>query len=74
MSDSQFIEAFSSDPFVRDIHRRAMRVLNDPILDRHQRVFHIRKLQQILVEHQQKQKANVKSLFKERSTLRVRKA
>ena len=74
MSDSQFIEAYSSDPFVRDIHRRAMRVLNDPMLDRHQRVFHIRKLQQILVEHQQKQKANVKSPFKERSTLGVRKA
>jgi hypothetical protein len=64
MSDSQFIEAFSEDPFVRDIHRRAMRILNDPTLDRNQRVFHIRKLQKILVEHQQKQAAKEKSPFK----------
>ena len=54
MSDSQFIEAISPDPFVREIHRRAMRVLNDPMLDRNQRVTQIRKLQQILVEHQKK--------------------
>ena len=64
MSDSQFIEAFSTDPFVRDIHRRAMRILNDPTLDRNQRVFHIRKLQQILEDHQQNQSAKEKNLFK----------
>ena len=54
MSNSDFIEAFSPDPFVRDIHRRAMRVLNDSTLGRHQRELHIRKLQQILIEHQEK--------------------
>ena len=69
MSDSQFIEAFSSDPFVRDIHRRAMRILNDPMLDRNQRVFHIRKLQQILLEHQSKQAAKAELKPKTRPTL-----
>ena len=69
MSDSQFIEAFSSDPFVRDIHRRAMRVLNDPMLDRNQRVFHIRKLQQILLEHQSKLAAKAELKPKNRPTL-----
>ena len=54
MSDSHFIEAFSTDPFVRDIHRRAIRVLNDSTLGRYQREFHIRKLQQLLIEHQEK--------------------
>ncbi len=74
MSDSQFIEALSSDPIVRDIHRRAMRVLNDPMLDRNQRVFHIRKLQQILVEHQSKQaaKANLKPLARPTLSKKVR--
>ena len=55
MSDTSFIEAFSTDPVVRDIHRRVVRVLNDPTLERSQRVSHVRRLQQLLVDHQQKQ-------------------
>ena len=55
MSDTSFIEAFSTDPVVRDIHRRVVRVLNDPTLGRSQRVSHVRRLQQMLVDHQQKQ-------------------
>ena len=57
MSDTSFIEAFSTDPIVRDIHRRVVRVLNDPTLGRSQRVSHVRRLQQLLVDHQQKQAA-----------------
>ena len=37
MSNTQFIEAFSTDPFVRDIHRRALGYLNDPSLGRKER-------------------------------------
>ena len=57
MSDTSFIEAFSTDPVVRDIHRRVVRVLNDPTLERSQRVSHVCRLQQLLVDHQQKQAA-----------------
>ena len=57
MSDTSFIEAFSTDPIVRDIHRRVVRVLNDPTLGRSQRVNHVRRLQHMLLEHQQKQAA-----------------
>lgn len=57
MSTTTFVEATSADPVVRDLHRRAVRVLNDPSLDRQQREFHVRRLQSILREHQQKQAA-----------------
>jgi len=57
MSTTTFVEATSADPVVRDLHRRAVRVLNDPSLDRQQREFHVRRLQSILIEHQQKQAA-----------------
>ena len=57
MSDTPFIEALSTDPIVRDIHRRVVRVLNDPTLGRSQRVNHVRRLQHMLLEHQQKQAA-----------------
>ena len=50
-----FVESVSEDPFVRDLHRRAVRLLNDPSLDRQQREFHVRRLQGILLEHQAKQ-------------------
>ena len=52
-----FVEAASEDPFVRDLHRRAVRLLNDSSLDRQQREFHVRRLQGILLEHQAKQVA-----------------
>ena len=52
MSGTQFIEAFSTDPFVRDIHRRALAYLNDPSMDRKERETQIRRLQALLVDHQ----------------------
>lgn len=52
MSATTFVEANSADPYVRDLHRKAMRVLNDPSLDRQQREFHVRRLQAALLEHQ----------------------
>lgn len=54
MSTTQFIEATSTDPYVREIYRRVMGVLNDPSLDRAQREIRIRKLQATLREHQTK--------------------
>ena len=57
MSTTEFVEATSADPFVRDLHRKAVRLLNDPSLDRKQRELHIRRLQSILLEHQAKQVA-----------------
>ena len=37
MSNTTFIESQSSDPFVRELSRRAVRILNDQSLDRRQR-------------------------------------
>jgi hypothetical protein len=37
MSTTTFIEATSADPFIRDLHRQAVRLLNDPSLDRRRR-------------------------------------
>lgn len=37
MSNTTFIESQSSDPFVRELSRRAIRILNDQSLDRRQR-------------------------------------
>ena len=63
MSTTTFVEATSADPFIRDLHRRAVRVLNDPSLDRQQREFHVRRLQSILIEHQAKQEAKAARLL-----------
>lgn len=54
-TSTAFVEAVSEDPFVRELHRRAVRLLNDSSLDRQQREFHVRRLQGILLEHQAKQ-------------------
>jgi hypothetical protein len=62
MSSTQFVEAFSEDSFVRDLHRRAVRLLNDPTLDRKQREFHIKRLQSQLVAHQAKEAAKNRKL------------
>ncbi len=62
-----FVEAVSEDPFVRDLHRRAMRLLNDPSLDRQQREFHVRRLQDILLEHQAKQAAKAAHLAQKKA-------
>ena len=63
MSTTTFVEATSADPFIRDLHRRAVRLLNDPSLDRQQREFHVRRLQSILIEHQAKQDAKAARLL-----------
>jgi hypothetical protein len=62
MSTTTFVEATSADPFIRDLHRQAVRLLNDPSLDRRQREFHMRRLQSILIEHQAKQAAKAEKL------------
>ena len=62
-----FVEAVSEDPFVRDLHRRAVRFLNDPSLDRKQREFHVRRLQGILLEHQAKQVAKAAQLAQKKA-------
>ena len=62
MSATTFVEATSADPFVRDLHRKAVRLLNDSSLDRQQREFHVRRLQSILLEHQAKEAAKAEKL------------
>lgn len=62
-----FVEAVSEDPFVRELHRRAVRVLNDPSLDRQQRELHVRRLQVILLEHQAKQALMAAKLAQKKS-------
>ena len=52
MSTTTFVEAHSADPYIRELHRKAVRLLNDPTLDRQQREFHVRRLQAALLEHQ----------------------
>ena len=68
MSTTTFVEATSADPFIRDLHRRAVRVLNDPSLDRQQREFHVRRLQSILLEHQAKQDAKAARLLAKKAS------
>ena len=62
MSTTTFIEATSADPVIRELHRKAVRLLNDPSLDRRQREFHVRRLQSVLMEHQAKQAAKTARL------------
>ena len=66
MSNTQFAEVTSNDPFVQKLGRRAIGLLNDPTLERWQRERHIRKLQNLLLEHQAKQaaKANLQEAKK----------
>ena len=62
MSITTFVEATSADPFVRALHRKAVRLLNDPSLDRRHREFHMRRLQSILIEHLAQQSAMAEKL------------
>lgn len=62
MSNAVFVEALSSDPFVKELHRRVVRLLNDPSLDRQQREFHIRRNQSLLLAHQARQSAKAQRL------------
>lgn len=55
MSNTAFVESQSSDPFVRELSRSAVRILNDQTLDRRQREALIHRLQARLVGHQAKQ-------------------
>lgn len=55
MSNTAFVESQSSDPFVRELSRSAVRILNDQTLDRRQREALIRRLQARLLEHQDQQ-------------------
>ena len=73
MSTTTFVEATSADPFIRDLHRKAVRLLNDPSLDRKQREFHMMRLQSSLIEHQamvavKAEKLASKSALRERVT------
>lgn len=72
MSKVTFVEASSADPVVRDLHRRVLRLLNDPALDRQQREAHVRKVQTILIEHQKHEaakaaKAQAKKALRQKS-------
>lgn len=67
MSNTQFAEVTSSDPFVQKLGRRAIRLLNDPTLERWQRERHIRKLQTLLLEHQAKQAAKASRMEAKKS-------
>jgi hypothetical protein len=62
MSITTFVEATSADPFVRDLHRMAVRLLNDPSLDRKRREFHMRRLQSRLIEYLARQAAKAEKL------------
>lgn len=55
MSYSAFIESQSTDPFVREMSRRAVHILNDQTLDRRQREKLVHRLQARLLGHQAKQ-------------------
>jgi len=68
MSTTTFVEATSADPFIRDLHRKAVRLLNDSSLDRRKREFHMRRLQSILIEHQAKQEAKAARLLAKKAS------
>ena len=68
MSTTTFVEATSADPFIRDLHRKAVRLLNDSSLDRRKREFHMRRLQSILIEHQAKQEAKAERLLAKKAS------
>lgn len=68
MSTTTFVEATSADPFIQDLHRKAVRLLNDLSLDRRKREFHMRRLQSILIEHQAKQDAKAARLLAKKAS------
>ena len=51
MSNTALIESQSSDPVERAIARRVLRILNDPTLDRPQRMEMVRAAQGDLLQH-----------------------
>jgi len=62
MSNTKLIESQSSDPYVRQLARNAMRVLNDPTLARWQRERLIVRLQALLKEHYAKEQSKAARL------------
>ena len=67
MSTTTFVEAHSADPYIRELHRKAVRLLNDPTLDRQQREFHVRRLQTALLEHQAREALKAARLAEKKS-------
>ena len=51
MSDTHFVESYSTDPVERAIARKVIRILNDQTLDRQQRESLVRRAQQELLRH-----------------------
>lgn len=51
MSNTTFVESQSADPKERAIARRVMRLLNDPTLERQQRIDLVRQAQRELIKH-----------------------
>ncbi|MCZ2104544.1 MAG: hypothetical protein OZ923_13475 [Comamonadaceae bacterium] len=55
MSKTTFIEAQSQDPVEQALARKALRLLNDPSLQRKQRIDLVRQVQCELLQHRQRQ-------------------
>jgi len=53
MNAQNFIESNSTDPYIADLCRRAVKVLNDQQLNRRQRELQIKRLQDNLLERQE---------------------
>jgi hypothetical protein len=53
MNTQKFIESGSADPYIAELYRRAVKVLNAPGLNRQQREQQIRRIQNNLREHQE---------------------
>jgi len=51
MSKAPFLECVSEDPVIKALARQAVRLLNDPSLDRQQREVRVRKVQSLLLDH-----------------------
>lgn len=59
MSKAQFVECHSQDPVIRALARKAVRLLNDPSLDRQQREAKVRSVQRDIICHQEELAAAV---------------
>ena len=55
MSNHQFIECLSSDPFIRSLGRQVSRLMNDPTLGTRQRQRLVSKVQERLLAYQARQ-------------------
>lgn len=55
MSNTAFVESLSTDPVEQALARKVMRILNDPTLDRQQRMLLVQQAQRELIRHRQRQ-------------------